>query len=282
MSERLQTIPPKSAHEFIADCTIFCPDSALERLGSGDHGQLKDLYRSGLVRWEGSVRKGKSFFDILRATQNLARMRAADAASSSTATSSRDSARAIPPTMSPRAWVSDNTVSACRQCRRVFNVIRRRHHCRICGQIFCDKCSANRVVASNSSSSRIAPVRACTACYFKHAKPFATYDTTNFYSPSSSTMSPPATVNTSDVASDGEQLSALSTDSTPPLQNSQEIRSRQGTPTVKATVSNGEKQETVQSMASSRYVSVLESRIVELEHMLRAHYHINQQVRSLC
>ncbi|CAO3618932.1 unnamed protein product [Mucor hiemalis] len=42
-------------------------------------------------------------------------------------------------------WESNDGVLDCRRCHRWFNFIVRRHHCRKCGQIICDKCSTQRV-----------------------------------------------------------------------------------------------------------------------------------------
>lgn len=42
-------------------------------------------------------------------------------------------------------WESNDQVVDCRRCHRYFNFIVRRHHCRKCGQIICDKCSTQRV-----------------------------------------------------------------------------------------------------------------------------------------
>jgi hypothetical protein len=37
-------------------------------------------------------------------------------------------------------WVDDASVSACAQCEKSFNLFRRRHHCRRCGDVFCSDC----------------------------------------------------------------------------------------------------------------------------------------------
>ncbi|KAI9265923.1 hypothetical protein BY458DRAFT_513040 [Sporodiniella umbellata] len=46
---------------------------------------------------------------------------------------------------SQRVWEPDRHASECRRCHRRFNFLVRRHHCRRCGQIVCDKCSSNRI-----------------------------------------------------------------------------------------------------------------------------------------
>ncbi|KAI8647484.1 FYVE zinc finger-domain-containing protein [Parasitella parasitica] len=46
---------------------------------------------------------------------------------------------------SQRVWEMDRQAPECRRCHRRFNFLIRRHHCRRCGQIVCDKCSSNRI-----------------------------------------------------------------------------------------------------------------------------------------
>lgn len=41
----------------------------------------------------------------------------------------------------PPVWHRDNTTNNCTDCRVVFSTLRRRHHCRTCGKIFCGTCS---------------------------------------------------------------------------------------------------------------------------------------------
>ncbi|CAG8499238.1 3671_t:CDS:2 [Paraglomus occultum] len=42
-------------------------------------------------------------------------------------------------------WENDKDVPACRQCSRKFSFLIRRHHCRRCGQVVCDQCSASKI-----------------------------------------------------------------------------------------------------------------------------------------
>ena len=38
-------------------------------------------------------------------------------------------------------WVDDEDVKLCPQCAKSFNLLRRKHHCRVCGTIQCHPCS---------------------------------------------------------------------------------------------------------------------------------------------
>ncbi|XP_037558978.1 RUN and FYVE domain-containing protein 2-like isoform X2 [Dermacentor silvarum] len=57
-------------------------------------------------------------------------------------------------------WTSDKDASCCRQCSKPFSVARRKHHCRSCGEIFCNACSDNTMPLPSSAK----PVRVCDTC----------------------------------------------------------------------------------------------------------------------
>jgi len=42
-------------------------------------------------------------------------------------------------------WVPDERVRECHDCKQKFTGIRRRHHCRACGQVFCGGCTRHRI-----------------------------------------------------------------------------------------------------------------------------------------
>ncbi|KAF9582697.1 hypothetical protein BGW38_010874 [Lunasporangiospora selenospora] len=49
----------------------------------------------------------------------------------------------LAPPFEPK-WESDHKASECRECHRKFSLWLRRHHCRRCGRVFCDRCSSRR------------------------------------------------------------------------------------------------------------------------------------------
>lgn len=53
----------------------------------------------------------------------------------------------------------------CYRCRSVFSVFTRKHHCRACGQIFCDKCSSREMALPQFGIEK--EVRVCETCYEK-------------------------------------------------------------------------------------------------------------------
>ncbi|KAK3751866.1 hypothetical protein QZH41_009679, partial [Actinostola sp. cb2023] len=62
-----------------------------------------------------------------------------------------------------RAWVPDEEVKTCMGCKIKFTTVRRRHHCRKCGGVFCGSCTPNRIPILSLGYSN--PVRVCDKCY---------------------------------------------------------------------------------------------------------------------
>ncbi|GKV21375.1 hypothetical protein SLEP1_g31359 [Rubroshorea leprosula] len=59
-------------------------------------------------------------------------------------------------------WVPDEAVSKCTSCGTDFGAFVRKHHCRNCGDIFCDKCTHGRIALTADESAQ--PVRVCDRC----------------------------------------------------------------------------------------------------------------------
>ncbi|XP_067935312.1 RUN and FYVE domain-containing protein 2-like [Watersipora subatra] len=57
-------------------------------------------------------------------------------------------------------WADDNEVTNCKGCEKTFGLARRKHHCRNCGDIYCDECSNQKMMLPSSSK----PVRVCDNC----------------------------------------------------------------------------------------------------------------------
>eukprot|EP01041_Mallomonas_annulata_P002649 gene2649-5200_t len=60
-------------------------------------------------------------------------------------------------------WMPDKLCKVCYSCEEAFTMYRRRHHCRMCGQVFCNPCSSHYI--DISSPTVIGPVRSCRLCY---------------------------------------------------------------------------------------------------------------------
>ncbi|CAF1214300.1 unnamed protein product [Adineta ricciae] len=61
-----------------------------------------------------------------------------------------------------RRWLNDDDVHSCMKCNQTFSVTQRKHHCRSCGNIFCDSCSSKTAIVAASSKK---PQRVCDQCY---------------------------------------------------------------------------------------------------------------------
>lgn len=60
--------------------------------------------------------------------------------------------------------VDDQSMASCGQCRSNFSLFVRRHHCRLCGLVFCDTCSQKRATLP-SHFKLVGPQRVCTMCF---------------------------------------------------------------------------------------------------------------------
>ncbi|XP_062992252.1 WD repeat and FYVE domain-containing protein 3 isoform X3 [Elgaria multicarinata webbii] len=61
-------------------------------------------------------------------------------------------------------WVKDEGGDSCSSCSVRFSLTERRHHCRNCGQLFCQKCSRFQSEIKRLKIS--SPVRVCQNCYY--------------------------------------------------------------------------------------------------------------------
>ncbi|XP_063105435.1 WD repeat and FYVE domain-containing protein 3 isoform X3 [Cavia porcellus] len=61
-------------------------------------------------------------------------------------------------------WVKDEGGDSCSGCAVRFSLTERRHHCRNCGQLFCQKCSRFQSEIKRLKIS--SPVRVCQNCYY--------------------------------------------------------------------------------------------------------------------
>ncbi|TKS72577.1 RUN and FYVE domain-containing protein 1 [Collichthys lucidus] len=59
------------------------------------------------------------------------------------------------------AWLKDDEATQCKQCLKEFSIARRKHHCRNCGDIYCNSCSSNELALPSYPR----PVRVCDMCH---------------------------------------------------------------------------------------------------------------------
>ncbi|EQC42628.1 hypothetical protein, variant [Saprolegnia diclina VS20] len=67
--------------------------------------------------------------------------------------------------LDPRDWVPNHARSGCRVCRRKFSFpFRRKHHCRMCGEVVCNGCSRLRPFVLPLQSHSV-QIRICSECH---------------------------------------------------------------------------------------------------------------------
>ena len=64
--------------------------------------------------------------------------------------------------LSRKFWMADENAKECRECLSVFTPFRRKHHCRICGQIFCGRCAAHIIKGKRFNFEGM--IRVCNFC----------------------------------------------------------------------------------------------------------------------
>lgn len=60
-------------------------------------------------------------------------------------------------------WVRDASVASCMKCNAKFTIYERRHHCRSCGGVYCNKCSRREAAIPAMNIHRA--VRVCDTCF---------------------------------------------------------------------------------------------------------------------
>ncbi|XP_050469652.1 zinc finger FYVE domain-containing protein 1-like isoform X1 [Bombus huntii] len=67
--------------------------------------------------------------------------------------------------VAPTYWRPNNEIKNCHKCKMAFGLTDTKHHCRACGEGFCDQCSSKtKCVPSRNWHT---PVRVCDICYDK-------------------------------------------------------------------------------------------------------------------
>lgn len=69
----------------------------------------------------------------------------------------------LPPSVQIRPpWQVDEQAPSCNLCYKNFSIFTRRHHCRHCAKVFCDKCTDNKLPIPKLKYKEA--VRVCTTC----------------------------------------------------------------------------------------------------------------------
>ena len=66
-------------------------------------------------------------------------------------------------------WLDDSLCRQCYKCNTLFTFFTRKHHCRLCGLIFCYKCIKNKQITINYNT------KVCLLCINKEKKQYISY-----------------------------------------------------------------------------------------------------------
>ena len=50
----------------------------------------------------------------------------------------------------PEFWIDERNCRVCYDCDQGFTLFVRKHHCRVCGRVFCNRCSSHTIIASRN------------------------------------------------------------------------------------------------------------------------------------
>ncbi|KAL4087774.1 hypothetical protein PRIC1_013661 [Phytophthora ramorum] len=100
-------------------------------------------------------------------------------------------------------WVNDAQRTNCSLCVQSFGMLKRRHHCRVCGEVVCSACTVFKLVKGDQDVA--AKVRVCKACLAKNGSANANAGNANFGSTMIGGFSNP-TAGARIVSSNGTEL----------------------------------------------------------------------------
>ena len=85
-----------------------------------------------------------------------------------------------PASVSRDFWMPDQSCRVCYECDSQFTIFNRRHHCRLCGRVFCAKCTTNSVPVPSSDPRTVQEdlekIRVCNYCSRQWQQGLATFD----------------------------------------------------------------------------------------------------------
>ncbi|XP_059455943.1 1-phosphatidylinositol-3-phosphate 5-kinase FAB1B isoform X2 [Corylus avellana] len=77
--------------------------------------------------------------------------------------------RSEPANVSRDFWMPDQSCRVCYECDSQFTIFNRRHHCRLCGRVFCARCTENSIPAPSgdlrTAREEWEKIRVCNYCF---------------------------------------------------------------------------------------------------------------------
>ncbi|KAJ7980516.1 1-phosphatidylinositol-3-phosphate 5-kinase [Quillaja saponaria] len=85
-----------------------------------------------------------------------------------------------PQNVSRDFWMPDQSCRVCYECDSQFTIFNRKHHCRLCGRVFCAKCTANSIPAQSDEPGTGLEdgerIRVCNYCFKQWEQAVSTVD----------------------------------------------------------------------------------------------------------
>uniref|UniRef100_A0A2K6M0X5 FYVE and coiled-coil domain-containing protein 1 n=1 Tax=Rhinopithecus bieti TaxID=61621 RepID=A0A2K6M0X5_RHIBE len=139
----------------------------LERRNSKSHNKIQEYYNKlcqEVTNRERSDQKMLADLDDLNRTKKYLEERLIELLRDKDALWQKSDALEFQQKLSAEdRWLGDTEANHCLDCKREFSWMMRRHHCRICGRIFCYYCCNNYVLSKHSGKKE----RCCRACFQK-------------------------------------------------------------------------------------------------------------------
>ncbi|KAJ7951437.1 1-phosphatidylinositol-3-phosphate 5-kinase [Quillaja saponaria] len=134
-----------------------------------------------------------------------------------------------PANVSRDFWMPDQSCRVCYECDSQFTIFNRRHHCRLCGRVFCGKCTENSVPAPSTDQRNWEDrekIRVCNYCFKQWEQGISTFSNgieiptlDNSTSPSTSSLASMKSSGTANSSNITLHSMSYSTGSYQPVQN---------------------------------------------------------------
>lgn len=111
--------------------------------------QTPDDDSSSIINFPLDTSEGRSLPNVLKRISNIVALKS-------------NNLRSYKDSQLRSYWMPDSVSKQCYECGERFTTFRRRHHCRVCGQIFCSKCCSDQIPGKIMGCT--GDLRVCTYC----------------------------------------------------------------------------------------------------------------------
>ncbi|KAG7205451.1 hypothetical protein KM043_007441 [Ampulex compressa] len=104
---------------------------------------------TSIINFALDTREGRSLPNVLKRISNIVALKS-------------NNLRSYKDSQLRSYWMPDSVSKQCYECGERFTTFRRKHHCRVCGQIFCSKCCSDQIPGKIMGCT--GDLRVCTYC----------------------------------------------------------------------------------------------------------------------